>query len=246
LNLDGKVAMVTGSSRGLGKEIALAFAEAGSNTVVHCCSRRDEAEAVAAEAHGMKVETMVVQGDVSCLVDVTRMAATVMEKMGRIDFLINNAGFRTTASIDQLDEKAWDEVIDVNLKGIFTCCKEFGAIMKTQGSGSIVNISSIGGIVVDVYAPHYSAAKAGGIHLARNLARSLAPEVRVNTVAPGWLSVGMIPDLPEETLNKIKLKTPLNRIGTPGDVTEVVLFLAAAAHFVTGQLVVVDGGISIS
>lgn len=245
MNLDGKVAVVTGSSRGLGKEIALAFARAGSNVVVHYNSRQDEAEAVADEAHGMKIESIVVQGNVASLAEVTRMAGTVMEKMGRVDFLINNAGFRTTASIDQLDEGGWDEVVDVNMKGIFTCCKEFGSIMKTQGSGSIVNISSIGGIVVDVHAPHYSAAKAGGIHLARNLARSLAPQVRVNTVAPGWLSVGMIPDLPAETLNKIKSKTPLNRLGTPSDVTEVVLFLAAAAHFVTGQLIVVDGGISI-
>ena len=181
------------------------------------------------------------------LEDVNKMAKSGMEKMGCIDFLVDNAAVRTTAPLDNLTEGIWDTALDVNPKGMFTCCKEFSSIMITQGSASIVSISSIGGILVNTHALHCFAAKAGGVHLTRSIARYLAPEIRVNAVASGWLKeTGMIPDLTEETLNRIGAKTPLRKLGTPADFTEALLFLAASAHFVTGQLSVVEGGITIS
>ena len=243
--LDGQVAIVTGSSRGIGLAIARRLAGEGAAVVIDYVSRADEAAgAVRAieEAGGTAISS---QADVSSAADVHRLVAEAMARFGRIDILVNNAGVMVTKSVLETTEDDWDRTIDVNLKGAYLCSKEVAPIMLAQGSGTIINISSNSGL----YHPsamrftEYVVSKAGMNGLTKALALALGPSITVNAICPGWIRTDMMEDIDPEVHQRILDETALARWGTPEDVAASAAFLASAdASFITGELLIVAGG----
>ena len=243
--LDGQVAIVTGSSRGIGLAIARRLAGEGAAVVIDYVSRADEAAgAVRAieEAGGTAISS---QADVSSAADVHRLVAEAMARFGRIDILVNNAGVMVTKSVLETTEDDWDRTIDVNLKGAYLCSKEVAPIMLAQGSGTIINISSNSGL----YHPsamrftEYVVSKAGMNGLTKALALALGPSITVNAICPGWIRTDMMEDIDPEVHQRILDETALARWGTPEDIAASAAFLASAdASFITGELLIVAGG----
>ncbi|WP_017326128.1 3-oxoacyl-[acyl-carrier-protein] reductase [Synechococcus sp. PCC 7336] len=241
-SLSGRVALVTGASRGIGKAIALALAAEGASVAVNYASSADAAEAVVQEIADKGGEAIAVGANVGDADAVTKMFATVMEKWGRIDVLVNNAGITRDTLILRMKPQDWQEVIDLNLSGVFWCLKAATKIMMKQRQGRIVNITSVVGISGNPGQANYSAAKAGVIGLTKTAARELAARnITVNAVAPGFIATTMTADLDAEP---ILANIPLGRMGNPEDVAGAVRFLAAdpAAAYITGQVLNVDGG----
>jgi len=249
--LDGKVAIVTGSSRGIGKATALALAEQGGKVVVNYARSSEAADAVVAEIEGNGGEAMVsdrpraiaLQADVSKEDQVDNMVKATMDKFGRIDVLVNNAGITRDTLLLRMKPEAWQAVIDLNLTGVFLCTRAVSKIMLKQRSGRIVNISSVAGLMGNPGQANYSAAKAGVIGFTKTIAKELAPRgVTANVVAPGFIATDMTGDLKntEEILKFI----PLARYGQPEEVAGLIRFLASdpAAAYITGQVMNVDGG----
>ncbi len=246
-SLDGKKALVTGSSRGIGKGIALCLAKAGASVVVNYRSSEEKAEEVVKEIKVLGVDSFSVQADVSNKEDVKRMMGEIESRFGLLDILVNNAGVVTFNNIEKMDEEEWDKVIDVNLKGQFLCVKE--AINIMPKNGKIINISSIasGGAGVGFgKIPHYAASKGGVIGLTEDLAIDLADKgINVNCIAPGVIETdmteGMISD--EESREQLLKHIPKKRFGIPEDIGNTAVFLASdEADYVTGAVIYVDGG----
>ncbi len=243
--LAGKVAIVTGSSRGIGLAIARRFAAEGASLVIDYVARRDEAEAAVrsiAEAGG---EAIAVQADVSRARDVDRLVRSTIDRFGRVDILVNNAGVMVTKGVLETTEDDWDRTIGVNLKGAYLCSKAVAPIMLEQRTGTIINISSNSGL----YHPsamrftEYVASKAGMNGLTKALALALGPYITVNAICPGWIRTDMMEDIDPEVHERILAETALARWGTPEDVAASASFLASSdAGFITGELLIVAGG----
>jgi 3-oxoacyl-[acyl-carrier protein] reductase len=239
-----QVAVITGAAKGIGRSIALALAGEGA-TVVLVDVDREALQALRAEVETRGGQALPVVCDISKSSDVERMVGEGLEAFGRIDLLVNNAGIIRRGTIETVTEEDWDRVIAVNLKGTFNCCKAVVGPMKRQGSGKIVNVSSIAGKMGDITsAPGYGSSKAGGDALVKTLARQLAPcGIRVNAVAPHAIETEMSAQWPEEKRREIIASIPLGRLGRPEDVAEAVLFLASEnASFITGEILDVNGG----
>jgi 3-oxoacyl-[acyl-carrier protein] reductase len=234
--LDGKVALVTGASRGIGRAIAVELAGAGAEVVVGYRTGREEAEEVAAEIGGRAVQADV--GDPG-------QAARMVEEAGELDVLVNNAGLTRDGLIARMSDEDWRVVLDTNLGGVFHTCRAAARGMMKRKSGSIVNLTSVVGVHGNPGQTNYAASKAGIIGFTKALARELAPRnVRANAVAPGYITTALTEVLPEQAQQAILQNTPLERMGMPEDVAAAVRYLASdAASFVTGEVLLVDGGL---
>jgi 3-oxoacyl-[acyl-carrier protein] reductase len=235
-SLDGKTALVTGGSRGIGRAIAEELARAGASVVVGYRSGAEEAEEVASAIDGRAV-----QADVSD----PEQAKRLVEEAGDLDVLVNNAGLTRDGLLARMPDEDWREVIDTNLGGVFHTCRAAARGMMRKRSGSIVNISSIVGVHGNPGQTNYSAAKAGIIGFTKALARELGSRnVRANVIAPGYISTRLTDVLPDELKQAMLDNTPLGRLGDPGDVAGAVRFLASdEAAFITGDVLLVDGGL---
>ena len=237
MNLAGKVALVTGASRGIGRAIAVALAKKGAKVAINYRVRRDEAEKTLKMVEEAGSEGMIVQADVSKWEDVQRMVEEVVNHFGRIDILVNNAGVLSKVwPIEEISDEEWDRVLNINLKGTFYCCRAVVPIMKRQGGGKIVNISSIAGKMGGYVGCHYAASKAGVIGLTFALATELAPKITVNAVAPGPVDTDMLTDELREKLSKL---TPFGRVAKPEEIAHAVIFLLEN-DYVSGEVVDVN------
>lgn len=244
--LEGKVALVTGASRGIGRAIAHDLAAHGADVVVNYANRLDAAEAVCAAIRNMGRRALPLQADVVEAADVARMAAAALETFGHIDILINNATLHRGRRVEKLPEADWDAVIDSCLKGAYHCCQHLVPQMRSRGGGRIINISSSVGLIGWPGDTAYGAAKSGLIGFTRSLAKELAPDgITANVVTPGYIRTDMTAALTPKNIEHMLSLIPLGRAGEPEDVAEVVTFLAAAGTYVTGAVYVVDGGMSL-
>jgi 3-oxoacyl-[acyl-carrier protein] reductase len=246
MRLKDKVALVTGSGRGIGRAVALAYAREGADVVVNYSSSGKSAEEVVAAIRGMGRRAIALQADVARKPEVERMFGTAVETFGRLDILVNNAGFTRPSLLLKMEESQWDEVLDIHLKGVFLCSQAAGLQMKEQNSGKIINVTSVAGVVGTVGQVNYSAAKGGVISLTKSIARELARyNVCANVISIGILAMGMSEKITSDEkfkdiyMNRILLK----RFGQPEDVTPMFVFLGSdESNYITGQLICVDGG----
>ncbi|MCH7838150.1 MAG: glucose 1-dehydrogenase [Chloroflexi bacterium] len=253
MQLSGKNAIVTGSAVGVGRATALALAKRGANVVVNYSRSEDEAKETVAEVERLGAKALLVRADVSRDSEVRAMVERAVDAFGSIHVLVNNAGttaFVNFADLEGMTEDHWDRILAVNLKGPFFCSRAAAGPLKETGEGTIVNIASVAGIQAIGSSIAYAASKAGLINLTVALARVLAPEVRVNCVAPGfidtrWLRQGFGAAF-EPIKQRAEEQAPLGRVATPEDIAQVVLSLIEGADFVTGQTITVDGGSGIA
>jgi 3-oxoacyl-[acyl-carrier protein] reductase len=243
-DLEGRVAIVTGGSRGIGWAIALSLVESGASVVV---SSRDAGRVGAAgrELESLGGAALAVAGDVAKQEDVERVVAQARERFGRIDILVNNAGVTRDALLVRMKNEDWDEVLNVNLRGAFLMTRAVAKVMMRQKGGRIVNVSSTAGVMGNAGQANYSAAKAGLIGLTKATARELARwGILVNAVAPGLIDTEMAAGIPAEARQALLTQVPLKRIGQAREVAEVVRFLASdGASYITGQVIHVNGGL---
>lgn len=244
LGLEGKSAIVTGGSLGIGTAIALTLAREGCNVAINYRRHDAEAKAVVREIEKMGRKGLAVKADVSNYSDAENMVQTVIKEFGGLDIMICNAGINWDGVIWKMSEKQWDTVINVNLKGYFNYNKVAAMVFKDRKGGKIVNISSINGLRGKFGQTNYSASKGGEIAMSKALARELGKfNVNVNVVAPGMVMTDMARNIPPEFLNKAVDETVLGRIATPEDCAHVVAFLCSdMARHITGEVIKVDGG----
>jgi 3-oxoacyl-[acyl-carrier protein] reductase len=243
------VALVTGASRGIGRSAALAFARAGHDVVLNCARSVEAAQKVAAEAQAFGAQTAIVPADVADDAAVTAMMATVEDRFGRLDVLIANAGTTIDtppSDLDGLDLAGWDRVFAVNVRGLFQVVRAGVPLLRRSAQAAVVTTCSIAGLRPGPQPFPYAASKAAAANLTQTLAGALAPEIRVNGVAPGWM-VGewmehQLGENYDRLMERRARQTPLKRVATPDDVAETMVSLALSNRFVTGQIVVVDGG----
>jgi 3-oxoacyl-[acyl-carrier protein] reductase len=235
-SLDGKTALVTGASRGIGRAIAVELAAAGASVVVGYRSGKDEAEALAQE-----IGARAVQADVSDPAD----AARLVEEAGDVDILVNNAGLTRDGLLARMSDDDWRTVMETNLSSVFYTCRAVTRPMMKKRAGSVVNVSSIVGVHGNWGQTNYAASKAGIIGFTKSLARELGSRgVRANVVAPGYVKTQLTDVLPEEATKAMLDNTPLGRLGEPEDIAGAVRFLCSdAAAFITGEVLLVDGGL---
>lgn len=244
MTLKNKVALVTGSARGIGKAIAETLAKRGANLIVTDLNI-DQAAATAEEIRSnLGVETLALQVDVSDINSVNTMIKGALEEFDQVDILVNNAGITRDNLIMRMDESDWDSVLDVNLKGAWNCSKALIRSMMKKRYGRIINISSVSGLAGQAGQTNYSASKAGLIGLTKALAREVASRnITVNAVAPGFIPTALTVDLPNELKEGMMKLIPLNRWGTPEEIAYAVAFFTSdEAGYITGQVLSVDGG----
>jgi len=246
MKLMGKKAIVTGSSRGIGRAIALDLAQEGADVVVNYHKRGEKAEEVAEEIRSMGRKVLVAKADISDISSVRRMIAETIKEFDRIDILVNNAGIVHKAPMEAVSEEIWDGVMNVNLRGAFLCCKYAGEQMIRQGEGNIINISSIAGFMPEINLGAYSVSKAGLIMLTQLLALEWARyNIRVNAVCPGPIETELIGEA-FDTSELLEARTegvPIRRFGRPEEVAKLVSFLASDdSSNITGEHIVIDGG----
>lgn len=243
--LNGKVAIVTGASRGIGKAIALAMAGAQADIVVNYAGRADAAEETAAAIRQLGRRAMVYQADVSDTSQVQGMVDAALAEFGKVDILVNNAGITRDNLILRMKEEDWDTVLQVNLKSAFNSIKAVSRSMVKARYGRIINVSSVVGLHGNAGQANYAAAKAGLIGLTKSMAKELGPRnITVNAVAPGFIMTDMTEQLSAEAREKMTASIALNRLGKPEDVASLVAFLASDfCGYITGQVIAVDGGI---
>ncbi|MCI6157990.1 MAG: 3-oxoacyl-[acyl-carrier-protein] reductase [Selenomonadaceae bacterium] len=242
--LDGKTALVTGASRGIGRAVALKLAGEGAKVAINFAGSTSKAEAVKQEIEAQGGEAMLVQADVSKADAVEEMVTKVQEAFGTIDILVNNAGITRDGLLLRMKEEDFDAVINTNLKGVFHVTKVVSKLMMKKRTGRIVNMASVVGLVGNAGQTNYAAAKAGVIGFTKSAARELAARgITVNAVAPGFIHTDMTDAMPEKAKEATLATIPLKRIGEPEDVANAVLFLASdCASYITGQVFAVDGG----
>jgi 3-oxoacyl-[acyl-carrier protein] reductase len=247
MNFRDKVAIVTGSSRGIGRAIALRLAAGGARVVINYRGSEAAANEVVAQIEAAGGEAIAVQADVSDAAQAEALVDAAKKTFGRIDILVNNAGTTRDTLIMRMSENDWDVVIDTNLKGAFHCIKAVSRQMMRQKYGRIVNITSVSGIAGNAGQANYAAAKAGLIGLTKTVAKELGSRgITCNAVAPGYVPTDLTASLPEELIQQAVERTPLGRTGTAEDMAAAVAFLASdEARFVTGQVLAVDGGLAL-
>ena len=244
--LEGKVALVTGASRGIGRAIALKLASEGAKVAINFAGNTAKAEEVKAEIESNGGEALLVQADVSSAEAVEEMINKVTEKFGKIDILVNNAGITRDGLLMRMKDSDFDDVINTNLKGVYNCTKTVSKLMIKQRSGRIVNMASIVALTGNAGQTNYAAAKAGIIGFSKSAAKELAARgITVNVVAPGFIDTDMTAVIPEKNKEIMLKEIPLGRIGTPEDIANAVKFLASdEAAYITGQVIRVDGGMN--
>lgn len=240
--LQGKVAIITGSSRGIGKETAIALGKAGAKVVVNYANAREAAEEVVKTITENGSDAIAIQADVAKSEEVDQLIQTTLEHFGRIDILVNNAGITRDTLVLRMKLEDWQKVIDLNLTGVFLCTKAVLKTMLKQKSGRIINITSVAGLMGNPGQANYSAAKAGVIGFTKTVAKEVASRgITVNAVAPGFIETDMTHGLKNEEILKM---IPLNRFGKPEEIAGMISFLAGdpASAYITGQVFNVDGG----
>ncbi len=237
-SLAGKVALVTGAGKRIGRSVALRLAAEGADVVVNYRTSKEEADDVVKQIAAMGRRAVAIEADVAKKAEVTALFAAVEKQFGRLDILVNNVGMFFSAKFEDLTEEQWDRILNTNLKSQFLCSQAAAPMLRRSGQGRIINFASLGGLLAWPLYTHYCVSKAGVIMLTRCLARALAPEITVNAIAPGTISfAGDAPEIAEDFIRR----APLQRTGTPKDIDDAVVFLAESA-FITGQVIVVDGG----
>jgi len=244
MELEGKTALVTGASRGIGRAIALYLAELGAQVAVNYSSSEQRALEVVEAIKGKGGRAIAIKADVSNPQEVEAMFERVLEEFGDLDILVNNAGITRDGLLIRMKQEDWDAVLDINLKGVYNCSKAAAKIMVRRRKGKIINISSVVGVAGNAGQANYAAAKAGVIGFSKAIARELAPRnIQVNVVAPGFIETDMTAALPETIRQEMLKQIPLGRYGDPMDVAYVVGFLASdKSQYITGQVIHVDGG----
>ena len=245
LEFKDKVVLVTGSSRGIGRSIAIAFAKEGANVVINYKTSEIDAEVAYEIISSYGNQCMSIKADVSNENNVKSMIDMIINKFGRIDILVNNAGIAIDSDFDDKTTSNWKKTMDTNVIGPFLTSKYVGKIMMDQKYGKIINISSTNGInTIYPYSADYDASKAALINLTKNLAVQFAPYVNVNSVAPGWVDTDMNQDLPKSYLRDEKEKILLKRFAKPEEISNVVLFLASdKSRYITSEIITVSGGL---
>ncbi len=234
--LAGKVILVTGAAKRIGREIALRLASEGARVAIHYSNSEQEAAQTAADCGNAPL----FQANLESVAEIERLFTEIDSRLGRIDGLVNNAARFTKFDPLDVTEADWDFIHDVNLKAVFFCCQQAARRMKRQGSGRIVNISSLGGLRPWAEHAHYCASKAGVIMLTLALSKAFAPEITVNSVAPGVIPFGEWND----AMSALLAATPAGRVGTGAEIADAVVYFLRASNFVTGQIMAVDGGLS--
>lgn len=242
--LKGKVALVTGAARGIGREIALTLAQAGATIVVNYNGSKERAEAVVKEIEEMGGAALAYKCNVADDEESAQMVKDVLDKYGKVDILVNNAGITRDNLIMRMTEEDYDAVLDTNLKGAFHMIRHLSRAFIKQRSGKIINISSVSGVMGNAGQANYAASKAGLIGLTKSVARELASRnICVNAVAPGFIQTEMTEVLSDSVQENLKKMIPLGKMGSAKDVANMVLFLAGdSSNYITGQVIHVDGG----
>ncbi len=241
--LDGKVAIVTGASRGIGRGIALAMAREGAKVAINYRSSESQAQELANEINSFDGTCMLAQADVGDPQESRDMVRRVFEQWGRIDILVNNAGITKDRTLRKMTDDAWQAVINANLNSVYYCTSAVMPIMVNQNYGRIINISSMNGQVGAIGQSNYSASKGGIIAFTRTAALELARfNITVNSVAPGWTLTDMFAGVPDNIQDQIKSRIPLGRFGDVSDIAKAVVFLAAEGDYITGEQLNVNGG----
>lgn len=242
--LSGKVAIITGSARGIGKAIAFRLAQEGATIVISDIAG-ELAETTSKELQQSGATTIAIKADVTKLVEAEQLIQKTRDQLGQVDILVNNAGITKDNLLIRMSEAEWDAVINVNLKGTFNCLKAAAKVMMKQRFGKIINISSVVGLMGNFGQSNYAASKAGIIGLTKSAAKELAPRgINVNAIAPGFIETEMTDKLSDEIKEGFLKAIPLKRSGKPEEVASVVAFLAASdSNYITGQVILVDGGL---
>lgn len=242
--LKGKNAIITGASRGIGREIALTLAENGANIVINYRNYNNEIEVLVKDIEAKGVKIVTVKCDVSNFEEVENLISEAKEKLGSIDILVNNAGITKDGLLMRMKQEDFESVLDVNLKGVFNTTKLITPIMMKQRTGKIINISSVVGLVGNAGQCNYAASKAGVIGFSKSIARELAPRgVNINVVAPGYIDTDMTNGLSDKVKESILQTIPMKKMGSTKDVANLVLFLSSGlSDYITGQVINVDGG----
>lgn len=243
-DISGKVALVTGGSRGIGKAIALQLASAGADVAINYSSREEEALEVKKEIEAMGRKAFVIKANVASMEETENMISEVAKELGSLDILVNNAGITKDNLLIKMKEEDFDKVIDINLKGTFNCIKCASKLMIKKRQGRIINMASVVGIVGNPGQANYCASKAGVIGMTKSLAKELAGRnININAVAPGFIDTDMTKVLKDEAKDAMVKNIPLGRGGTPEDIAKAVLFLSSSlSDYITGQVINVDGG----
>ena len=247
MDFTGKVAIVTGSGRGIGKAIAMKLAENGATLVINDVGDSAPAEQTVAEIKNLNRQAMAIMADVSSSAEVTKMVETAIATYGKVDILVNNAGITRDQLTMKMTDEEWDKVLAIDLKSVFLCTRAVLRPMLKQRSGRIISMSSVVGIIGNAGQANYAAAKAGIIGFTKTIAKEVASRgITVNAVAPGFIDTPMTQVLPEERKQALMANIPLGYLGTPRDIADTVAFLASEeARYITGQVISVDGGISL-
>lgn len=244
--LQGKCAVITGASRGIGREIALKYAKEGANIVLNYRNSETEALQLKEELDKLGSNTLIIKANVSNFEEAERLIKEAKEVFGRVDILVNNAGITKDNLIMRMKEEDFDSVIDVNLKGAFNCLKSVTPIMIRQKEGKIINMSSVVGVIGNAGQVNYCASKAGLIGMTKSLAREIGGKnINVNAIAPGFIDTDMTKVLSEDQKKNIMSQVPLKRLGQADDIANLALFLASEqSNYITGQVIHVDGGMA--
>lgn len=246
MHLKDKVALVTGASRGIGRAVALQYAQLGADVVVNYSGSQAAAEEVVKKIEGLGRKAIAVKADVSQADQVTAMVDKAQETFGHIDILVNNAGITRDGLFMRMKDSDWDEVIAINLKGVYLVTKAVTKIMMKQRSGRVINMTSVSGLIGNAGQANYCAAKAGVIGLTKTCAKELAGRgIAVNAIAPGFIATDMTEKLSDKVKESIMASIPMKRMAQPSEIASVAAFLASDfASYITGQVIVVDGGLA--
>ena len=245
--LEGKVALITGASQGIGRSIALMFAENGADVIFTDIREDERSEAMLNDLKAFGVRAAFYAADASSLEQTQEVCKAITETFGRVDVLVNNAGITRDMLLLRMTAEDWERVIRLNLTSVFNYTKVFSTLMMRQRSGSIINMSSIVGVNGNAGQANYSASKAGIIGFTKSVAKELGSRnIRSNAIAPGFIETAMTKQLSDEVIERWKLEIPLRRPGTPDDVARLALFLASdLSAYVTGQVICCDGGLAL-